>query len=171
MKRLILTTLILSLSSLTHAGWIIGNDSNENGVLRLSKDVHTKVVKLEKCDNIKGKCELLDTKSNFSVNVTQFFNHIQTGTAVLGNVLPAIIGGAVALSPVGWYGAGAVAVEVAGGSVITYAGAKIITIPKSLNVVRLYDYSALYFDNFLEDDSSIIAFPEDSIPEIADELL
>lgn len=150
---------------------MIGNDSNQNGVLKVSRDINTRVIKLEKCETVKGKCELIKSKSNFSVNVSQFFNHIQTGTAALGNVLPAVIGGAVALSPVGWYGAGTVAIEVAGGSLVTYGGTKLITIPKSLNVVRLYDYSSIYFNSFLEDDTSIVAFPEDSVAEITNELL
>jgi hypothetical protein len=171
MKILTTALILLSFSSLTHAGWIIGNDSTENGVLRVSRDINTKVIKLEKCENIKGSCELLDSRSNFSISVSQFFNHIQTGTAALGNVLPAVIGAGIAISPVGWYGAGTVAIEVAGGALVTYGGTKLVTIPKSLNVVRLYDYSSIYFDSFLEDDSSIVAFPEDSLAEIANELL
>lgn len=171
MKKLASALIILSFTSLSHAGWVIGNDSNQNGVLKVSRDVNTKVIKLEECTTIKGKCELIKSKSNLSMKVSQFFNHIQTGTAALGNVLPAVVGGSIALSPVGWYGAGTIAIEVAGGSLLTYGGTKLITIPKSLNVVRLYDYSSIYFDSFLEDDTSIIALPDDSLADITDELL
>lgn len=171
MKKIILATCLLSFSTFTHAGWVIGNDSTQSGVLKVSRDVNTKVIKLERCQTIKGECELIKSRSNFSIKVSQFFNHIQTGSAALGNVLPAVAGGVIALSPVGWYGAGTVAVEAAGGALVTYGGTKLITIPKSLNVVRLYDYSSIYFDSFLEDDSSIIALPDDSIAEITDELL
>lgn len=159
------------MSTLSHAGWVIGLDSDINGVLKVSRDMNTQVIKLEKCENIYSQCELIESKSNFSVNVSQFFNHIQTGSAALGNILPAVAGGVIALSPVGWYGAGTIALEFAGGSIVTYAGTKLITIPKSLNVVRLYDYSSIYFDSFLEDDTSIVAFPEDTIAQIVSELI
>ncbi len=175
MKNLILAISVLAFSSLSNAGWVIGYDSDENGVLKVSRDARTKTIKLEACDRIKGKCFLLETKSNLSVNVDQFFNHFQTGSAALGNVLPAIVGGVVVLSAAAWgvagLGATGFALEVAGGSALIYGGTKLVTIPKSLNVLRLYDYSTIYLDSFLEDNTSLVAFPDDSISEIAAELL
>lgn len=171
MKKIASIVCLLVYSTMVQAGYIIASDSSENGVLRVSRDVNTEVIKLEKCETIKYKCELINSRSNFSINVSLLFNHIHTAAAAFGHVIPAAIGAGLAISSIGWYGAGTVALDVATGAVISYGGTKLITIPKSLNVRRLYDYSSIYFDDFLEDESSFVALPDDTIAEIANELL
>jgi hypothetical protein len=66
--------------------------------------------------------------------------------ATIINVIPAIAGAFLATNPLGWYATWSISVgtEVAGGSMLTYVGTELVTIPKSLNIIRLYDYSSIY---------------------------
>lgn len=171
MKK-IFTMMLLCISTLSQAGYIIAKDSLDNGVLKVSHDSRTDTVRIEHCDNIQDNaCELLDVKTSFSVGVSQVYNHIQTASAAVVNIIPAVVGGAIALSPVGWYGAGTIVIEAAGGAALTAAGTYIITIPDTFNVIRLYDYSRIYTDSFIEDDSGIVAFPNEDLADVVDELL
>lgn len=172
MKNCILGILLFSISGLSHAGFIVTEDSSEHGVLKVSRDIKTNTVRIEECKSLLGQeCALIDTKSAFSINLSQAFNHLQTASAAVLNIAPAVVGAGIALSPVGWAGAGAIAFEGIGGSIVTAAGTKLITIPKSLNVIRMYDFSKVYMDSFLEDDTSVIALPDDTMADVVNELL
>lgn len=168
---LILAT--LAICNLGHAGWVVGQDSDVSGVLKLSKSSITGLVELSHCDKMYGECELLEVYD--SLFFSQTINYLQLAGASTVYAIPFAAGVAIMSNPIGWVGtafsAGAAAAEAVGGIAVAIGGTIIASTPDSLDLARLYDYTKIYQEDFINNEYKIIVLSEDTIQEILKDLI
>lgn len=164
MKRVLLCFVIL-INFNAYSGYLIGSDSVDKGVLKLTKLDHS-VVQISKCSNSAlTECSIIGIKE-ISV-VDGIIDYTQIGASAFIQIAPsAFIGLAGALNFLYF--------QVIGGTVLTGMSSvylKVMTNIKGLNLIRLKDFASINSEAFLNDETQFIVFPDDTIDAIFNEIL
>ncbi len=164
MKIFSLILMVFLFSFQSQGGVILAEDSLQNGVLKIEKTSDTTIM-LHRCDMELKYCKFIGSK-DISV-IDRFIDYGQIAGSAFVQIAPsAFFGLAAAINHLYF--------QVIAGSVLTGFTSlylKITTNIKSLNLVRLYDYSNLNNEKFLTSKDAIIAFPDDTLDEIISEIL
>ncbi len=166
-----ITVLTLLLTPhISYAGWIVGSDSNESGVLNISRNKKTGDIQIFRCENIesqvKSECKL---EESYELSyITQAIDNLQLAGASFMYAGPFLVALIVIALPGTKVGA-----MITLGLVISMSGMiKIVSmVPGALNLFRLYDYKKTTSISFLDDDAIVLTFPKDSIKRIINELV
>ena len=164
MKTFFFILTIFTFSIQSEAGIILAEDSLENGVLKLEKTSDT-TIQLHQCDMELKYCKFLGSKDSSVID--RIIDYGQIGTSAFIQIAPSAFFGLAAAINYLYF-------QVITGSVLTGFTSiylKITTNIKSLNLIRLYDYSNLNNEEFLTSSDAIIVFPDDTLDEIITEIL
>ena len=83
MRHLVLSFILLSISNISQAGWIIGSDSFTNGVLKVEKNLESGLIIFNRCESVAGECKeiaqreesTLDALVDYAQIAGSFFIH------------------------------------------------------------------------------------------------
>jgi len=175
LKKILLIGTIIATFHNSFAGYIIAGDSRDNGYIKTSLTFDDTIL-IEKCPATIGQCSetILEVRKN-EYNIGLVMGKAKgyakiaaasgayvftTFLAICGGLeLGAFIGGTAAFTSPGFI-AGAIGSAAVG----TNEFSKL----RSLNVLRLYDYSQIFDLDFIKSTKDTIILPDDGINEIAD---
>ena len=168
-KRCFMLALIFSLVwSPCRAGWVLGSDSDTEGMLRVFRDDNGTVV-IQHCMD-KENCE--EIIRHDSTTFDQAVNYAQLGGAYTGAVGTGLLAGLFVVSAFRIYKnydrrIFVLAAELLPSALLLYLGFKIFS-PEYLE--RFSGYIQIYHDDFLTDDNGVILLEEDTLEKIIVEL-
>ena len=166
MRQVVLSLIVFLVSHLSQAGWIIGSDSLSSGVLKVQKNNKTGLIIISQCEYKGSQCKELVQREESILD--ELVDYAQIGGSFFIQAGPTAI---LAIAS-----AGDLLLSFAILDGMMYAAAAsgylyLITNVKSLNLIRLYDYSEIQSESFLTDSDETITFPDDSMEEILSEIL
>ena len=158
---LMLAFLLMSLPC--RAGWVLGMDSDTKGMLKVFRNDVGEVV-AQHCQK-KEYCEqTLFVHDATNLFIVDTLNNVDLATGAFVRLTAGIMGGIFtvkAIKNVRTIGPKKYFVDAFTG--YTLLGVALYGSSRAWDLIRLYDYTRVFDDDFLEDNDAVIVFPKDSL--------
>ena len=166
-RSILLVLVLFPAWSPCHAGWVLGSDSDTEGILKVSRN--TGVVRVWHCTDGKNEEECVEIVEHHGIVAEKVTDYAQLGGLVLLRGFSgymALFAGAEA-----WIWRGVWSRRIIASHILAAGGLAVIAavpLHDRLDIERMNNYRKIYSDDFLKHDM-VIVLP-DTIGEIAENL-